>query len=505
MPSMTEAIRLVISGDSKGGVKALGEVADAAGKTQGVFGKYGAGLNKASNYAAVGVAALTGVIVKSVVDYEAYGKSIRDVTRLTDISVESASTLVGEWKRFGVDATAGANGVKFFNKNLDMARQGSAKQIEAFQRLGLSIDDLKTMDDDALLMKTRDALATMGPSAERTAISLALMGKGGTAMMPWLNVAPKQMAEVNKQLKDAGLIWDDKQLKQYADAAAAQREMQIALTGIEQTIARDVVPAMTPFVRLFGSALRFIRPIMPALVPLTGALAVFVGVVKGANLVQGAWNGLLKLLPARLVKAKVAEEGATVATRAGTGAMKAQMITLGMYGIALAAAAVAIYGIVKAYQSWQQAAQQAAAAAAGAQATLDANASKLDPAFVAQQQAAINADKYKSPQGVGGWLSAAFQGMWNYNPLTSGLKKFGAGGDFIARGAQQIVVGDNPAGERVTVTPLNRKGAGGGDTHFHFHVGQIIGTDERAARQLWNTVKPIAMSDMRMKMAMSRG
>src|SRR5450759_4594760 len=140
---MTEAIRLVISGDSKGAVKALGEVADGAAKTQGVFGKYGAGLNKASNYAAVGVAALTGVIVKSVVDYEAYGKSIRDITRLTDISVESASTLVGEWKRFGVDATAGANGVKFFNKNLDMAQQGSAKQIEAFQRLGITMEDLK--------------------------------------------------------------------------------------------------------------------------------------------------------------------------------------------------------------------------------------------------------------------------------------------------------------------------------------------------------------------------
>jgi hypothetical protein len=353
--TLTQALRLVISGDSKGAVKALGDVADKADKTQGVFGKYGAGMNKAANWGAVGVAALSGAIAKSVVDYEAYGKSIRDLVRLTDVSTEGASTLVGEWKRFGVDATAGANGVKFFNKNLDAARQGSDKQVEAFERLGISMDDLKTLDDDELLFKTRDALAEMGPGADRTAIALALMGRGGTALMPWLNVAPGQMAEVNKQLEEAGLIWGDKELKQYADAAAAQKELGIAMTGISQTVARDVVPALTPFVRLIGSLLRFLRPLAPVIVPLTAALAVFVGVVKGAMVIQSTATAVKGFYAAfKLTKM------ATAITQIGNISNLLPGLTTGLagsaaqWGLVGIAAAGAAYAILQAYNAAKQ-------------------------------------------------------------------------------------------------------------------------------------------------------
>lgn len=71
----------------------------------------------------------------------------------------------------------------------------------------------------------------------------------------------------------------------------------------------------------------------------------------------------------------------------------------------------------------------------------------------------------------------------------------------IMHGEETVVAHNNPSRG---LADLAAAGIGGG-THFHFHVGQIIGTDERAARQLWNTVKPIAMSEMRLKGAMSRG
>ena len=486
MATMTEAIRLVISGDSKGAVKALDDISKKTKETTGVFGKYGKGLNTAANYGSAALVGLVGVITKSVIDYEAYGKAIRDVTRLTDISTESASTLVGEWKRFGVDATAGANGVKFFNKNLDAARQGTKTQVDAFARLGISMEELKTLDDDALLFKTRDALAEMGPGADRTAIALKLMGRGGTALMPWLNIMPKEMAEVNKQLKDAGLIWGDKQLKEYAAAVKAQREMQIALTGISQVIARDVLPALTPLVRGFGAFLRFIRPLAPALVPLTAALAVFVGVVKGAAAVQGAWNTTLGVLPARLTRAKVAQQAMNVATRAGTAVMKASIATLGLYAAAIAAVGIAIYATVKAYQAWKSAANQAKKAADNAQATLDKNAAKLGPAQTAALQAQINASKYQSPQGVLGWAGTIPQAQGNvlgWKSPAGALGKiisalfpgFAAGGDFITRGATPFVAGEAGA-ERVTITPLTRGRGGGGATHVHLHFhGPVVG------------------------------
>ena len=326
MAGLTETLRLVITGDSKGAQRALDEMGGKAGAAQTRMQSTMAGLNKAANVAAVGFVALTAVIGKSVKDYQDYGSSIRDIQRISDMSTESASKLVGEWQRFGVDATAGANGVKFFSKNLDAAKQGANTQVTAFQRLGISMKDIKTMSEADLLTKTRNALATMGPSAERTAIALQIFGKGGAAMMPWLNVAPKQMAEVDARLKDLGLVWGDKQMAQFAKSKAAWAELQLSLTGISQTIARDVIPALTPLFQGFGKLLEFLRPVAPLLVPLTIALGAFVAIIKTAVFFQNTWGQLLSSWPVKLIKSALGIGTETAAVTANTAAVTANTV-----------------------------------------------------------------------------------------------------------------------------------------------------------------------------------
>jgi len=103
------------------------------------------------------------------------------------------------------------------------------------------------------------------------------------------------------------------------------------------------------------------------------------------------------------------------------------------------------------------------------------------------------ANALKSPAGGGG----SYRGH------------FAASGAYVRRtpGGTLLRVGEGRYDEVVAqVLPgRGQQQSTGGETHFHLHIGQLIGTDERAARQLWNTVKPIAMSEMRLKGAMSRG
>lgn len=118
---------------------------------------------------------------------------------------------------------------------------------------------------------------------------------------------------------------------------------------------------------------------------------------------------------------------------------------------------------------------------------------KLSRAFgdvrsAARTAGSAAANAIRSPSGGGGSYRGHFMATGGWVPPRPG--------------GTQVVLGEGGEGE--TVIPDSKMGSGG-DTHFHFHVGQIIGTDERAARQLWAAVKPIAMSEMRMKGAMSRG
>jgi len=467
---MTEAIRLVVTGDSKGGVKALGEVANAADKTQGVFGKYGAGLNKASNYAAVGVAALTGVIVKSVVTLEKQGAGIAALKREIDITTEGASILSGEFQRYGIEATTGGVGIKKLAQSIDEARNGSKTAAAVFERLGISVDQLKSMSDTEAILATRDALAEMGSGADRTNMAVKLLGRGALSMSAWYSTSAKDMAQTNKTLKDSGMVWSDEDLADYKKAVQAQREMQIALTGIQITIARDVVPAMTPMVRLFGAALRAVRPLAPVLVPATAALAAFVVVVKGAMVIQSA-AGAVRGFAVAVRASRLATSGATLSLVKWVAKVPA-IITANVglaasytaVGLAAAAAGFAIYEAIKAYQSWQTATNQAKATESAA---ATANEAAYKGGHITQAQYEAN---------KAGIIKDAYQTPWYMKSPASLLPGFASGGDFIARGAQQIVVGDNPAGERVTVTPLGRKGAGVTELHVHNHFhGPVVG------------------------------
>lgn len=103
---MTETLRLVIDGVPSGAKRALGEVRSEATKTEKTLSGINAGLNKAANIAAVGVAAGVGVMAKSLKTYEDYSSQVRSIQRALGADAEGASRLAGQWKRYGVDAVA---------------------------------------------------------------------------------------------------------------------------------------------------------------------------------------------------------------------------------------------------------------------------------------------------------------------------------------------------------------------------------------------------------------
>lgn len=323
---MTETLRLVIDGSSKGAQAAFGQLEAKSKTTDGVLGKFGGGLNKAANVATVGVVALTGVIAKSVADFEKRGALIKNTMRATGMDAAGASTLVGQWQRYGVEAGAAGMATKTLAKAIDGARQGNAMYAASFDRLGLSAEELNKMSDTEAIFAVRDALSEMGAGLDRTTIATKLLGRGSQTMSLWYSQSAESMAKTNDLLKSSGLIWDEKTVALYDKAAIAQAELKIALTGISETIARDVVPSMTPFIQGLGGLLRFAKPLAPAIVPITIALGAFVGVVKVANLLSGAWGLTFARLIPKIGATVIAEEAETVAITGQTVAIEANTV-----------------------------------------------------------------------------------------------------------------------------------------------------------------------------------
>jgi phage-related protein len=251
-----------------------------AGKDAGKLGK---AYKTGQVAAAAGLTAITAIATKSVGVYKDYGGAVNKLTALMNISTEDASRLVGQWKRYGIEASTGMTAVKFLSKNIVAAKSGNEDAIASFEQLGISMDDLKNLSAAQVMMKARDAMSMMDDKTQRTATTLKLFGRSGTEMLGWTKQAPEDIAAVNKSLEKLGLVWDDKKLQTYKDMAKAQGEMKLAYLGLQMAIAESLIPTLTALVTWLGKILTFLAPFGGQLKYVAAGLAAFLAAGKIAK------------------------------------------------------------------------------------------------------------------------------------------------------------------------------------------------------------------------------
>lgn len=152
--------------------------------------------------------------------------------------------------------------------------------------------------------------------------------------------------------------------------------------------------------------------------------------------------------------------------------------TYAALSLAAAGAGLAIYGAIDAYLQWQDAIKGADQATKDANATNESNyrSGKITKSQYEENKANIEKDRYKAP-----W--------WMQSPLSilPGMPKFASGGYVPARpGGTPVIVGEGDEGEYIIPASKVKRASGGGGSAptIHVHIGSVVGTDERAVRQL---------------------
>lgn len=100
-------------------------------------------------------------------------------------------------------------GVKFLQKNLVAAAEGSKEAAEGFAKLGLTADDLKGKSLDDQFAMIADGLAGIEDPAERTSAAIAVLGKGGLALVPMLKDGGAALRQLLAEAGDVGAIVKD--------------------------------------------------------------------------------------------------------------------------------------------------------------------------------------------------------------------------------------------------------------------------------------------------------
>jgi lambda family phage tail tape measure protein len=102
---------------------------------------------------------------------------IMEVAKANEIAVKSVLELSKALEENGGSAEETGKIYSGFTQKVEVAAQGNAKAQESFQRLGVSLNDLRHLSEQELFEKTITGLANMKDAAERNGLAYQTLGK----------------------------------------------------------------------------------------------------------------------------------------------------------------------------------------------------------------------------------------------------------------------------------------------------------------------------------------
>ena len=225
----------------------LSPEADKAGKSAG--GKLSSALGGAAK---VGLGAVAGIatafvgttaaITNATKSTAEYGDNIDKMSQKLGVS----SSFYQEW-----DAVLQHSGTSMdamgatFKKLATESQNASKDQVEAFNQLGLSMEQVKSMSTEELFTSVITGLQGMEEGTERTALATQLLGKGAMEMGALLNTSASDTQAMIDTVHELGGVMSDDAVKASAQFQDSLQNMQTAFQGVTNKLMAEFMPSMT--------------------------------------------------------------------------------------------------------------------------------------------------------------------------------------------------------------------------------------------------------------------
>ena len=276
--------------------------ADKAGQDAG--GKFGSGFGaKMKNglmVAGAGVAAL------GVAAGAAFGKSISDVSKYGD-HVDKMSQKIGfsaeGFQKWDYVLNRAGTSIDSMAPVMKKLSTSAVENSDAFQKLGISQEEVANMSQEELFGKTIEALSGMEEGAERTALASKLLGKGASELAPLINGGTDAIEEQMEMAEKYGMVMSDEGVKASADFVDAQTTLQSTMTGFKNRVTAEFLPAATDVVngiaKMFAGDMTGLDDIKNGISEFVSSLASHVPemIARGGEMIAGFIAGVAERLP----------------------------------------------------------------------------------------------------------------------------------------------------------------------------------------------------------------
>ena len=252
MPRPTARTELVIQGQNRT-AGAFGQV-DA-----GIVGLIGS-LGKLRTVALAGAAAfgafqLTRIINESV---DAIDRLDR-LSKQMGVSVGFVQELQYAARLTGSDLETFADAVLDIEERLADAASGNKTYIEAFERIGLEVRELRRLRPEERFKAIAKGIAELNTEYERILAIRELGSDSATVLLNYFEDGAEGIDKMSKAFADLGVELDDYQIKRAKEAKIATVNLTTAFRGLKNELVTGVAPALTAVAEAMSETISIIN------------------------------------------------------------------------------------------------------------------------------------------------------------------------------------------------------------------------------------------------------
>lgn len=220
-------------------------LSDAENKASSFGSKLSSGLGTAAKVGtaavgavAAGVTAASAAFVGATNELSMYGDAIDKNSQKLGISAEAYQ----EWDAILQHSGSSASALKPAMKTLQKEAQSGS---EAFQRLGLSQEQVASMSKEDLFAATISGLQGITDENERAALATELLGKGAIEMGALLNTSAEDTEAMRQKVHELGGVMSDEAVKAAAKYRDTLQDMRTAMDGLKRNLVSQFLPSVT--------------------------------------------------------------------------------------------------------------------------------------------------------------------------------------------------------------------------------------------------------------------
>ena len=244
MSNLQDRLELLILADGKAAQREFDKTSNAAkkglGSAEGAAKSFGLGLLAIGGTVAGVGAVITKMALDAAQDYENWGMQVRKTMMITGDSAQQASILSFQFQETGVNADQGARAIAMFSKKIEASK-------DPMKDFGVQTRDSsgQLLPMSTILYNVADQFSHMPDGVAKTALAMKDFGRGGAALLPFLDRGRAGLNALAVEAQRYGLVLNSQDIKSTYDAVMAHRQFDAALQGLSVTFGRDVLPSIT--------------------------------------------------------------------------------------------------------------------------------------------------------------------------------------------------------------------------------------------------------------------